>query len=80
MLSLKKANRGLLGKKFFDLKLKTWFYVSIFFREEEHDIDEDDERISFDVLEKSNREKQATRDNFLAYEQGLLKIKQIFCR
>ena len=39
-------------------------------REDENDIDEDDECYSFDILEKSNKEKQQTRDNFLAYEQG----------
>lgn len=39
-------------------------------REDDNDLSEDDERISFNVLDKSNKEKQQTRDYFLAYEQG----------
>ena len=44
--------------------------INYYFREDENDIDEDDECYSFDILEKSNKEKQQTRENFLAYEQG----------
>lgn len=39
-------------------------------REDDHDYSDDEERVSMNLFEKSTKERQQTRDYFLAFEQG----------
>jgi hypothetical protein len=40
-------------------------------REEDHDYSDEEDRVSMNLFEKSTKERQQTRDYFLAFEQGM---------